>query len=376
MKKHKENKLKFIIPIIFIFIFFSFTSAQGFIPPQTNSFKSYTGNLTNLSELQDVYISTPSANDFLRYDDATGKWIVYPFALSDYWNFDYGDLINSPTALSDFTDDILWTSGFNTTGDTRWLLISNWNSTNSSYYLDSNPYGFYNSTTLTNNNQLLNGNGFYNSTDFSIADYLLLSNWNSTNSSYLTSEVNWNANYSLVVPYTVLNNGSYFNVAETDPYWTGNYSTFLTHITWANVMNGTLALNSTFGNYFTKSDILGFNYYNSTTLPSRVSGSGTAWYIPMWNGTTSLNNSAIAQNGSNIGIGTTSPGDKLQVAGGIRSDTGYYLKNSGGSYPGVMTITSNKGTNTLTLKDGDGNAPLELFGNNIYFSTAGGVWSA
>jgi len=105
------------------------------------------------------------------------------------------------------------------------------------------------------------------------------------------------------------------NVAETDPYWNANYSTFLTHITWANVMNGTLALNSTFGNYFTKGEVLGFNYYNSTTLPSRVSGSGTAWYIPMWNGTTSLNNSAIAQNGGNVGIGTTVPTSKLEVAG-------------------------------------------------------------
>ena len=84
------------------------------------------------------------------------------------------------------------------------------------------------------------------------------------------------------------------NIAETDPYWTANWT-----------------------NYFTKGDVLGFNYYNSTTLPSRVSGSGTAWYIPMWNGTTSLNNSAIFQNGSNIGIGTTSPSAKLNVVGEV-----------------------------------------------------------
>jgi hypothetical protein len=45
-----------------------------------------------------------------------------------------------------------------------------------------------------------------------------------------------------------------------------------------------------------------------------VSGSGTAWRIPMWNGTTSLNNSNIYQSGSNVGIGTISPTAKLQIA--------------------------------------------------------------
>ncbi|MBU2527511.1 MAG: hypothetical protein KKC03_13015, partial [Bacteroidetes bacterium] len=46
-----------------------------------------------------------------------------------------------------------------------------------------------------------------------------------------------------------------------------------------------------------------------------VTGSGTAWYIPMWNGTTSLNNSAIYQLGSNIGIGTTTPSHTFEVSG-------------------------------------------------------------
>ena len=61
-----------------------------------------------------------------------------------------------------------------------------------------------------------------------------------------------------------------------------------------------------------------FAFYNSTNLPSRISGSGTAWYIPMWNGTTSLNNSGIYQSAGNVGIGTTSSQGKLhlyQVAG-------------------------------------------------------------
>jgi len=45
-----------------------------------------------------------------------------------------------------------------------------------------------------------------------------------------------------------------------------------------------------------------------------ITGGGTQWYIPLWNGTSSLNNSNIYQSGSNIGIGTTAPSGKLSVA--------------------------------------------------------------
>jgi hypothetical protein len=46
---------------------------------------------------------------------------------------------------------------------------------------------------------------------------------------------------------------------------------------------------------------------------SGVTGSGSLGYIPLWNGTNSLNNSIIYQSGGNVGIGTTIPGRKLEV---------------------------------------------------------------
>jgi hypothetical protein len=55
-----------------------------------------------------------------------------------------------------------------------------------------------------------------------------------------------------------------------------------------------------------------------------VSGSGTANYIPLWNGSSTLNNSAIAQSGGLIGIGTNSPARLLHVSNGnvtISNDT-------------------------------------------------------
>jgi len=46
-----------------------------------------------------------------------------------------------------------------------------------------------------------------------------------------------------------------------------------------------------------------------------LTGEGTAGYIPMWNDTSSLNNSVIYQKGSNVGIGTTTPQQELNVEG-------------------------------------------------------------
>ena len=50
-----------------------------------------------------------------------------------------------------------------------------------------------------------------------------------------------------------------------------------------------------------------------------VTGSGSLGYIAMWNGTNTLNNSIIYQNGTDVGIGTAAPVKKLDVVGGINA---------------------------------------------------------
>jgi len=48
-----------------------------------------------------------------------------------------------------------------------------------------------------------------------------------------------------------------------------------------------------------------------------IGGSGTTNYLAKWTGSTTLGNSLIYDNGTNVGIGTTSPGAKLHVASGL-----------------------------------------------------------
>jgi hypothetical protein len=55
------------------------------------------------------------------------------------------------------------------------------------------------------------------------------------------------------------------------------------------------------------------NYLNAATLG--ITGSGTANYLAKWSSTSSVTNSQIFDNGTNVGIGTASPTVKLDVVG-------------------------------------------------------------
>jgi hypothetical protein len=65
----------------------------------------------------------------------------------------------------------------------------------------------------------------------------------------------------------------------------------------------------------------------ATPSSSGVSGSGSANYIAKWTGATTLGNSTIYDNGTNVGIGTTAPGTKLDVAGYIKGQSGLCINN-------------------------------------------------
>ena len=96
-----------------------------------------------------------------------------------------------------------------------------------------------------------------------------------------------------------------------------------------------------------------------------MNGSGTYGYIPMWNSSVSLNNSAIYQNGSYIGIGTTSPNTQLDVNGSIayKNNGGLRTYNTTGSIGNILFVGAD---NNMYL--GDYN---NIFKNNFSIYTAG-----
>lgn len=121
-------------------------------------------------------------------------------------------------------------------------------------------------------------------------------------------------------------------------------------------------------NYVLTSDSVGVG----TWVPSGVSGL-TANYIPKASSATSLGNSQLFDNGTNVGIGSTVPGIFLDVAGAIRSTgagTSNFTGNVGiGSLSPGQPLDVNGAIRTIT----SGNS---TFGGNIGIGTSSGVPNA
>ena len=84
------------------------------------------------------------------------------------------------------------------------------------------------------------------------------------------------------------------------------------------------------------------------TPPPTICGGGPTNYIALWTSSTTLGNSNIYQSGSNLGIGTTTPGSSLDVAGNINvGSTGTYRM-------GQRNVLSTAGTDNLFLGVGAG----------------------
>jgi hypothetical protein len=97
-----------------------------------------------------------------------------------------------------------------------------------------------------------------------------------------------------------------------------------------------------------------WNTFNNkqATLTNPVTGTGTVNYIPKFTGSTTLGNSQIFDNGTNVGVGVASPVAKLHVEGTTTGSVLFLKSNK----PGI-------GGSIIDCNDSDNNSLFRVFGN-------------
>lgn len=81
-----NKSLVLTLTFSFLFLFFISTVSSISWTDQSVVIQSFQGNMTNLSELQDVNVPAPNDNDILNYDTSTFSWIASPSSsLNTIW---------------------------------------------------------------------------------------------------------------------------------------------------------------------------------------------------------------------------------------------------------------------------------------------------
>jgi hypothetical protein len=110
----------------------------------------------------------------------------------------------------------------------------------------------------------------------------------------------------------------------------------------------------------------------ATTKTVTTTG-GTANRIPIFTTATNIQNSVIAQKGSNVGIGTTAPSHNLDVSGSNTTATGIMSVTTNTSTStnslAVVSAASSKGVTAELVADGLGTGPLHRAGGYLGTST-------
>jgi hypothetical protein len=118
-----------------------------------------------------------------------------------------------------------------------------------------------------------------------------------------------------------------------------------------------------------------------TAFNSKASASGTTNYVAKFTGATAIGNSQIFDNGTNVGIGTTSPTTKLQVSGdanGILSLGRFENTNVGNAVQSRIQVVSGTATAQIQMFGSGHSTTPRLFrlsgssdGGDMYLATGG-----
>jgi hypothetical protein len=137
-----------------------------------------------------------------------------------------------------------------------------------------------------------------------------------------------------------------FTITNSSPSSGGTVTSIATT---APITGGTITSTGTIGITQSGASTSGFlsstdwNTFNNkqNALTNPITGTGTTNYLPKFTGTTTLGNSQIFDNGTNVGIGTASPTDKLAVVGNISIFSNNKLYNGSASDSAGISFPSN-----------------------------------
>ncbi|MFC1478633.1 hypothetical protein ACFL57_04165, partial [Candidatus Margulisiibacteriota bacterium] len=104
-----------------------------------------------------------------------------------------------------------------------------------------------------------------------------------------------------------------------------------------NIKKATFAIN--YDNYYQY--LINIKTQSSYSVVPTITSSDQIKIVNSWNetqvATTNTGHTLFAQNGGNVGIGTASPVEKLDINGNLRMQAGNYIKTDGGNYARVWT---------------------------------------
>jgi len=108
---------------------------------------------------------------------------------------------------------------------------------------------------------------------------------------------------------------------------------------------------------------------------SIIDGSGTANYVSKWSDANTLADSQIFDNGTNVGIGTTSPNTALEVDGAISTTTSDYVQGSTGSRLLLETSGSGNTHSYIQAQNSGGTTSnedlaIQLYGGSVGIGTS------